>query len=76
MSPTFPPPADTSTEDSLVPDDLYQRYQAAHRAHRAHATTCSRCTDTIRCPDGERLFEAFTRLQDAYLARQRRQQRP
>ncbi|MGW5098191.1 hypothetical protein ACWEQ1_32170 [Streptomyces nodosus] len=58
-----------------MPDDLYQRYQAAHRAHQAHTTTCTRCTDTARCPDGERLYESFARLQDAYLTCQRHQQR-
>ncbi|MFJ2565788.1 hypothetical protein ACIO02_23000 [Streptomyces sp. NPDC087568] len=58
-----------------MPDDLYQRYQAAHRTHQAHIRTCTRCTDTARCPDGQRLFEAFARLQDAFLARQRDQRR-
>ncbi|MFJ8351509.1 hypothetical protein ACIQ9J_35180 [Streptomyces sp. NPDC094153] len=58
-----------------MPDDLYQRYQAAHRAHQAHTTTCTHCTDTARCPDGQRAYELFARLQDAYLARQRDQRR-
>ncbi|WP_094104062.1 hypothetical protein [Streptomyces phaeoluteigriseus] len=58
-----------------MPDDLYERYQAAHRAYRAHRTTCSHCTDTSRCPAGQRLVESFTRLQDAYLNRQRQQSR-
>ncbi|MFF0142383.1 hypothetical protein ACFYRN_38835 [Streptomyces sp. NPDC005227] len=56
-------------------DDLYRRYQDAHTAHREHARTCSTCTDTSRCLDGGRLFETFTRLQDAYLNRQRQQRR-
>ncbi|MGW7671938.1 hypothetical protein ACWGJX_33285 [Streptomyces sp. NPDC054775] len=53
-----------------MPDDLYQRYQAAHRAHLAHTASCTRCTpDGPDCPAGQRLFEAFARLQDAYLTR-------
>jgi hypothetical protein len=56
-----------------VPDDLYDRYQAAHRAHLAHTRSCSRCQDNARCPDGERLAATFVRLQDAYLSRQLRQ---
>ncbi|MFF4983786.1 hypothetical protein ACFY3O_27505 [Streptomyces sp. NPDC001046] len=54
-----------------MPDDLYQRYQAAHRAHQAHARTCPSCTDQARCPEGSRFWESFTRLQDAYLQRKR-----
>ncbi|MGA5128110.1 hypothetical protein ACPCAG_33010 [Streptomyces pseudogriseolus] len=53
-----------------MPDDLYQRYQAAARAHQAHITSCPHCTDTARCSDGERLWSAFERLQDAYLDHQ------
>ncbi|MFF3516570.1 hypothetical protein [Streptomyces sp. NPDC002573] len=55
-----------------MPDDLLQRYQAARRAYLAHTRSCTRCTDTAHCPDGERLYASFTRLQDAYLAKQRR----
>ncbi|GHB67914.1 hypothetical protein GCM10010377_68540 [Streptomyces viridiviolaceus] len=54
-----------------MPDDLYQRYQAAHRAHQTHSTDCTHCTDRVRCPEGQRLWAAFERLQDAYLKRQR-----
>ncbi|MCX4581362.1 hypothetical protein OHB41_51380 [Streptomyces sp. NBC_01571] len=51
-------------------DDLYQRYQAAHRAYQTHTTACTHCTsDSLNCPAGQRLFEAFARLQDAYLNR-------
>ncbi|MEU5666508.1 hypothetical protein [Streptomyces longwoodensis] len=56
-------------------DDLYRRYQAAHTAHRAHQADFTACTDTSRCPAGQRLFESFARLQDAYLNRQRQQRR-
>lgn len=56
-------------------EDLYDRYQVAHTAHRSHRATCTACTDTSRCPTGHRLFESFTRLQDAYLNRQRQQRR-
>ncbi|MCX4581241.1 hypothetical protein OHB41_50755 [Streptomyces sp. NBC_01571] len=58
-----------------MPDDLYRRYQDAHTAHQEHARTCTTCTDTSHCPTGQRLYEAFTRLQDAYLNRQRAQRR-
>ncbi|MEV5177127.1 hypothetical protein AB0L10_40075 [Streptomyces flaveolus] len=54
-----------------MPDDLYQRYQAAYRAHQAHLADCTRCTNHARCPDEQRLYGTFARLQDAYLARQR-----
>ena len=56
-----------------MPDDLYERYQAAHTAHRSHRATCTDCIDTSRCPTGQRLFQSFARLQDAYLNRQRSQ---
>ncbi|MGC4986623.1 hypothetical protein ACLQ18_39540 [Streptomyces sp. DT193] len=58
-----------------MPDDLHRRYQSAHTAYRAHRVTCTGCTDTERCSVGQRLFESFTRLQDAYLNRQRQQRR-
>ncbi|MFE2669573.1 hypothetical protein [Streptomyces mirabilis] len=58
-----------------MPDDLHQRYQDAHTVHRQHARICTACTDTSRCPTGQRLYESFTRLQDAYLNRQRQQRR-
>ncbi|MFF9490266.1 hypothetical protein [Streptomyces sp. NPDC014676] len=54
-----------------MPDDLYQRYQSAHRVHQAHRADCTHCTDRACCPEGTRLWSAFERLQDAYLARQR-----
>ncbi|MFH9016478.1 hypothetical protein ACH4C6_34660 [Streptomyces sp. NPDC017943] len=55
-----------------MPDELFQRYQAAHRAHQTHAQGCTTCTDQARCRDGGRLWESFVRLQDAYLQRKRR----
>ncbi|MEU5225183.1 hypothetical protein AB0G55_21435 [Streptomyces toyocaensis] len=58
-----------------MPDDLYRRYQAAARAHQAHTTDCTHCTDRVRCPEATRLWSAFERLQDAYLARQRKRTR-
>jgi hypothetical protein len=69
-SPTFTHPAGT-TKEHPVPDDLYQRYQAAHRAHQTHAKTCTSCTNHARCREGARLWESFERLQDAYLQRKR-----
>ncbi|MCX4598336.1 hypothetical protein OG819_55355 [Streptomyces sp. NBC_01549] len=53
-------------------DDLYQRYMAADRARREHTVTCT--PETV-CETGARLNETFSRLQDAYLARQRTKQR-
>ncbi|MER7983381.1 hypothetical protein [Streptomyces sp. NPDC095817] len=56
-------------------DDLHHRYQDAHTAHQEHARTCTTCTDTSRCLAGQRLYDSFTRLQDAYLNRLRQQRR-
>jgi hypothetical protein len=50
-------------------DDLYQRYMAADRTHREHTDTCTACTPESRCAAGARLFESLSRLQDAYLNR-------
>ncbi|MER7841813.1 hypothetical protein ABTY98_39490 [Streptomyces sp. NPDC096040] len=58
-----------------MPGDLYTRYQAAHTAHRTHRDTCTSCADTSRCPAGQRLYESFAALQDAYLNRLRQQRR-
>ncbi|MDT0614457.1 hypothetical protein [Streptomyces lancefieldiae] len=56
-----------------MPDDLYQRYLTALATYLEHRNACtdSTCTDSSRCPEGQRLFTAFTRWQDAYLERQR-----
>ncbi|MGY4928540.1 hypothetical protein [Streptomyces sp. 900105755] len=59
----------------MTKDSLFERYQAAHTAHRTHRDTCTSCTDTSRCPVGQRLYRSFTDLQDAYLNRQRAQRR-
>ncbi|MFE2586360.1 hypothetical protein [Streptomyces sp. NPDC059378] len=59
----------------MTRDDLFARYQAAAAAYRTHQATCTSCTDTSRCPAGQRLYESFAGLQDAYLNRQRRQRR-
>lgn len=56
-------------------DDLYTRYQAASAAHREHRPKCSSCIDTERCPTGQRFYERFAALQDAYLNRQRQNRR-
>ncbi|MFE2823493.1 hypothetical protein [Streptomyces sp. NPDC059271] len=58
-----------------MPDDMHRRYQDAHTAHQEHARTCTTCTDTQRCPTGQRVYDSFTRLQDAYLNRQRQLRR-
>ncbi|MEU5599201.1 hypothetical protein [Streptomyces sp. NPDC020298] len=59
----------------MTADDLYARYQAADSARRAHRSTCTSCIDTSRCPAGQRLYESFAALQDAYLNRLRSQRR-
>ncbi|MFG2637944.1 hypothetical protein ACGFX8_29650 [Streptomyces sp. NPDC048362] len=59
-----------------MPDDLYERYQAAHRAYQQHAECCSPCTRYIPdCPEGARQRKAFERLQDAYTNRLKRPNR-
>ncbi|MFF4534241.1 hypothetical protein ACFY1P_33840 [Streptomyces sp. NPDC001407] len=52
-------------------DSPYDRYMKAEAASRAHGETCTRCSPNARCGDGQRLYESFTRLQDAYLAKQK-----
>nr|WP_167308859.1 hypothetical protein [Streptomyces tendae] len=58
---------------------MYQRYLKAleiyqdHRAACTTCTTCTTCTNSSRCREGDRLWDAFTRSQDAYLERQRSQ---
>ncbi|MCZ9344464.1 hypothetical protein NGM37_42635 [Streptomyces sp. TRM76130] len=44
---------------------------AARQAHQDHRSACTTCTDQARCLEGDRLWTAFTRVQDAYLKRQR-----
>ncbi|MGM0364169.1 hypothetical protein ACNFRX_29745 [Streptomyces griseoaurantiacus] len=43
----------------------------ASAANRAHGETCTRCSPDARCDTGQRLYESFERLQDAYLAKQK-----
>ncbi|MDX3129633.1 hypothetical protein PV367_07440 [Streptomyces europaeiscabiei] len=52
-------------------ESLYDRYMKAGAANRAHGETCTRCSPDARCADGQRLYESFERLQDAYLAQQK-----
>ncbi|MEU0373413.1 hypothetical protein ABZ070_24710 [Streptomyces sp. NPDC006283] len=52
--------------------DLYRRYQTAARDLAGHDRGCERCTSsdrtgTARCEVGAQLYEAFARLQGAYL---------
>ncbi|MEU8810699.1 hypothetical protein ACN6K5_003782 [Streptomyces violaceoruber] len=56
-----------------MPDALHQRYMKALDIHRDHRAACATCTNASRCRDGQRLWDAFTRSQDAYLARQKQQ---
>ncbi|GAA2523831.1 hypothetical protein [Streptomyces longisporus] len=53
-------------------ESLHDRYMKADAAHRAHGETCTRCSPDARCPEGQRLYESFERLQDAYLSQQKR----
>ncbi|EST18042.1 hypothetical protein M878_46085 (plasmid) [Streptomyces roseochromogenus subsp. oscitans DS 12.976] len=53
-------------------EDLYGRYMAAARAYREHEQQCTSCSSAARCGAGQRLYDLFSQLQDAYLARQRR----
>ncbi|MEU7158861.1 hypothetical protein [Streptomyces chrestomyceticus] len=56
-------------------DDLYVRYMKAYRVALEHTQGCAACQAGKRCVDGEPLHERFARLQDAYRARQAKQQR-
>lgn len=56
----------------VVPDDLLTRYMRADTANRAHGETCTECSPDVRCEVGKRLQESFKRLQDAYLAQQKK----
>ncbi|MEU7151227.1 hypothetical protein AB0B79_05765 [Streptomyces sp. NPDC039022] len=56
-------------------DDLYVRYMTAYRAFLEHTQGCPACQAGKRCPTGSPLHEHFARLQDAYRARQAKQQR-
>ncbi|GGQ47857.1 hypothetical protein ACFFKE_08460 [Streptomyces mutabilis] len=55
-------------------DPLYRRYQDGLDAYRQHTCTPPECTLSARCAEGQRLWDQFTRAQDAYLKRQRSQQ--
>lgn len=56
-------------------DDLYVRYMKAYRAALEHTQGCPACQASERCATGAPLHECFARLQDAYRARQTKQQR-
>ena len=56
-----------------MPDALYQHYLKALEIYQDHRAACTTCTNSRRCRDGKRLWDAFTRSQDAYLERQRSQ---
>lgn len=57
------------------PDDLYTRYMKAFQDHTVHTADCADCRPDQPCAVGAPVFERFSRLQDAYLQRQR-DQRP
>ncbi|MFB8137482.1 hypothetical protein [Streptomyces mirabilis] len=49
---------------------VHARYLAADRSYREHAASCSGCDLSAPADggcEGARLYESFTRLQDAYL---------
>ncbi|MEV6131963.1 hypothetical protein AB0M05_35120 [Streptomyces violaceusniger] len=52
-------------------ESLYDRYMKAAAASRTHSETCEGCSPDARCDTGQRLYESFARLQDAYLAKQK-----
>ncbi|MGW1549935.1 hypothetical protein [Streptomyces sp. NPDC002346] len=56
----------------VVPDDLHARYMQATATWRTHLDNCRPCQTDQYCPAGVRLFERFSRLQDAYNQRLRR----
>jgi hypothetical protein len=45
---------------------------AAAKKWGEHTGRCAHCTNEPGCPTGSRLFESFTRIQDAYLNRLRK----
>ncbi|MFE7574677.1 hypothetical protein ACFU5Z_08065 [Streptomyces sp. NPDC057521] len=45
---------------------------AASTAWRTHLNTCPTCLDGQHCETGAPLYAQFVRLQDAYLAQQKR----
>lgn len=66
------PTGSTNTGVGLVADDLYARYMKAAAARRAHREDCTQCSPEVRCAAGQRLEADFVRLQDVYLARQKK----
>jgi hypothetical protein len=57
------------------PDDLYVRYMKAFTASTEHTNDCEACQARQDCLVGAPIHERFHRLQDAYRARQSKQQR-
>ncbi|MFD0723855.1 hypothetical protein [Streptomyces globosus] len=53
-------------------ESLYDRYMKAAAASRAHGETCEGCLPDARCDTGQGLYKSFARLQDAYLAQQKK----
>ncbi|MGW1364566.1 hypothetical protein ACWCQP_45075 [Streptomyces chartreusis] len=56
-------------------DDLYVRYMNAFTASSEHNADCEACQAGRACSVGAPIHERFHRLQDAYRARQSKQQR-
>ncbi|GAA2564708.1 hypothetical protein GCM10010398_62030 [Streptomyces fimbriatus] len=54
---------------------LYKRYMAESTAHRRHARTCTTRSPESLCETGARLYEVFSRLQDAHLGHRHHQGR-
>ncbi|GAA3381191.1 hypothetical protein GCM10020367_71500 [Streptomyces sannanensis] len=56
-------------------DDLYRRYMKAFQDSTNHTNDCAACQAGQDCPEGAPIHQRFARLQDAYRARQSKQQR-
>ncbi|MEU6601970.1 MULTISPECIES: hypothetical protein [Streptomyces] len=56
-------------------DDLFVRYMRAFQDSTEHTNGCLACQEGRDCRVGAPIHERFARLQDAYTARQSKQQR-
>ncbi|MFI1839501.1 hypothetical protein [Streptomyces olivaceoviridis] len=56
-------------------DDLFVRYMRAFQDSTEHVNGCGACQTGEDCRVGAPIHERFARLQDAYTARQSKQQR-
>ncbi|MEW1551880.1 hypothetical protein [Streptomyces tsukubensis] len=54
-------------------DDLFVRYMKAFEDSATHTDGCPACQGETPCAEGSPVHNRFARLQDAYLARQKKQ---